>query len=549
MVQPNVILIMCDQLRFDCLGYAGHPLVKTPHLDRLAENGVVFETAYCASPVCSPARASWLTGTYPHAHNQLANYGPQKIGMPGAMMNGDAITLGDLFKKDGYRCGMAGPWHLGNDHEPQHGFTDFWRAYRYQGDHPDLFFNYLDREGVTNVYEGAHESIQSCGLSYTPIEDVRQQRTTWTIEQGIEFLDGGDDRPFLLFLSVKDPHPLIAVTQELVDLYPIDEIELPHSWMDLLGGKPEYQVKEDGRLSLDTEVSDFKQMVAHYYALVTHIDAEVGRLVAHLENLGLGENTLLAFISDHGEMLGDLVSISSPIGTHIIQAVGAAKAFQQRGEDRVCFASFGDGGTSSLGFHSALNFAGVWKAPVVFSCQNNGYAISCPSSEQTGSESYAIKGEAYGVPGVKVDGNDIFAVRQAFTEAVDHARAGGGPTLIECVTFRMGGHSTSDDPTKYVPAELLEHWAKRDPIEIFERALTKAGKLTDAEKERIASEVEEVVVAAVATAEETPQPNLEEIFTDVYGEIPDHLRRQGELSFDLAKRKGDAAAGDGEFPL
>ncbi len=244
-----------------------------------------------------------------------------------------------------------------------------------------------------------------------------------------------------------------------------------------------------------------------------------------------------------------LVSISSPIGTHIIQAVGAAKAFQQRGEDKVCFASFGDGGTSSLGFHSALNFAGVWKAPVVFSCQNNGYAISCPSSEQTGSESYAIKGAAYGVPGVKVDGNDIFAVRQAFTEAVAHARAGGGPTLIECVTFRMGGHSTSDDPTKYVPAELLEHWAKRDPIEIFERALTKAGKLTDAEKGRIAAEVEEEVVAAVATAQETPQPNLEEIFTDVYGEIPDHLRRQGEMSFDLAKRKGDAAAGDGEFPL
>ena len=305
MSQPNVILIMCDQLRFDCLGYAGHPLVKTPHLDRLAEQGVVFETAYCASPVCSPARASWLTGTYPHAHNQLANYGPQKIGMPGVMMNENAITLGDLFKGAGYQCGMAGPWHLGNDHEPQHGFTDYWHAYRYQGDHPDLFFDYLDREGVTNVYEGEHESIQSCGLSYTPIEDVRQQRTTWTVEQGIEFLDGGDDRPFFLFLSVKDPHPLIAVTQDLVDLYPIDEIELPHSWMDLLEGKPEYQAKEDGRLSLDTEVSDFKRMVAHYYALVTHIDAEVGRLVAHLESLGHGEDTLLAFISDHGEMLGD----------------------------------------------------------------------------------------------------------------------------------------------------------------------------------------------------------------------------------------------------
>ena len=96
MSQPNVILIMCDQLRYDCLGYAGHPLVQTPNLDRLAEQGVVFETAYCASPVCSPARASWLTGTYPHVHNQLGNYGPHKIGMPGAMMREDMITLGDL---------------------------------------------------------------------------------------------------------------------------------------------------------------------------------------------------------------------------------------------------------------------------------------------------------------------------------------------------------------------------------------------------------------------------------------------------------------------
>jgi arylsulfatase A-like enzyme len=307
MSQPNVILIMCDQLRYDCLGYAGHPLVKTPHLDRLAEQGVVFETAYCASPVCSPARASWLTGTYPHAHNQLANYGPEKIGTPGVMMNEDAITLGDLFKGAGYRCGISGPWHLGNDHQPQHGFTDFWHAYRYQGEgHPDPFFDFMDREGVSNLYSGSHESIVSgYGLSYTPMDDSRQQRTTWTINQGIEFLDTQDDRPFFLFLSVKDPHPLIVVSQELVDQYPVDEIELPPSWRDPLEGKPEYQHKEHSRLSLEIDDAGFKQMMAYYYALVTHIDAEVGKLVAHLDQLGFGDDTVLAFISDHGEMLGD----------------------------------------------------------------------------------------------------------------------------------------------------------------------------------------------------------------------------------------------------
>jgi 2-oxoisovalerate dehydrogenase E1 component alpha subunit len=123
-------------------------------------------------------------------------------------------------------------------------------------------------------------------------------------------------------------------------------------------------------------------------------------------------------------------SISSPIGTHVPQAVGAAYAIKLRGEDGVALASFGDGGTSSLGFHSGLNFAGVWKAPVVFLCQNNQWAISCPSEKQTASESYAIKAKAYGMPGVLVDGNDLLAVHKAVAEAVARARAGGGPTLI-----------------------------------------------------------------------------------------------------------------------
>lgn len=299
---------MCDQLRHDCLGYAGHPLVQTPNLDRLASRGVVFDTAYCASPVCSPARASWLTGTYPHAHQQLTNYGPARLGRPETMavMRPDAVTLGDVFQREGYRCGIAGPWHLGNDHLPQHGFTDFWHVYRYQGDHPDILFDYFDREGVPNLYEGKHPSITSGhGLSYTPIADPRQQRTTWTVEQGIEFLDTLDDRSFFLFLSIKDPHPLIAVSQELVDQYPLDRIELPSTWADPLEGKPEYLKNEPGRLPPDMDEHAFRAIVAHYYALVTHIDNEVGRLLEHLQSLGLTENTIVAFISDHGEMLGD----------------------------------------------------------------------------------------------------------------------------------------------------------------------------------------------------------------------------------------------------
>ncbi|MDA1263729.1 MAG: thiamine pyrophosphate-dependent dehydrogenase E1 component subunit alpha [Planctomycetota bacterium] len=242
-------------------------------------------------------------------------------------------------------------------------------------------------------------------------------------------------------------------------------------------------------------------------------------------------------------------SISSPIGTHIPHAVGAAFAFQQRGEDRVCLASFGDGGTSSLGFHSGLNFAGVWKAPVVFLCQNNGWAISLPAEEQTASDGYAVKAEAYGMPGVTVDGNDLLAVHQAVSEAVARARRGEGPTLIEAKTYRMGGHSTSDDPTKYVPAEELAAWAEKDPVERFRRYLERRGLWTAEIETKLRAEVADEVATGARTAEATGKPGLETIFSDVYAELPAHLRRQGEAAFDLAKRKGDASSGDGAFPL
>ena len=304
---PNIVFIMCDQMRHDCGGFAGHPLVQTPHLDRLAQSGTVFDNAYCASPVCSPARASWLTGTYPHWHGQLVNYGPTRSERPGARMRPDAVTVGDVLKGENYRCGMAGPWHLGDDHRAQHGFTDFWRAYRYQGvGHADRLFDYFEQEGVANIYgKGGDVTDDGYHMAYTTISDPRQQRTTWTIERGLEFLEADDGRPFFLFLSVKDPHPLIAVPPELLELYPEEKIELPPTWADPLEGKPAYQQRETGRLDPQVDAAKFKRMMAHYYALVTHIDAQVGRLLERLEVLDLRRDTIVAFISDHGEMLGD----------------------------------------------------------------------------------------------------------------------------------------------------------------------------------------------------------------------------------------------------
>ncbi|MBI5419647.1 MAG: hypothetical protein HZA60_06120, partial [Deltaproteobacteria bacterium] len=150
-----------------------------------------------------------------------------------------------------------------------------------------------------------------------------------------------------------------------------------------------------------------------------------------------------------------IVSVSSPVATQLPQAVGAAYAAKIRGEKGAFIAYFGDGGSSTGEFHVAMNFAGVFRTPNVFFCSNNQYAISLPSAKQTASGSIAIKATAYGFPGVRVDGNDVLAVCRVTRDALARAREGGGPTLIEAVTYRMGAHSTADDPTRYRSEEEL----------------------------------------------------------------------------------------------
>lgn len=305
--RPNIILIMCDQMRWDAAGFAGSPIVQTPHLDQLAANGVCFENAYCASPVCSPARASWLTGLYPHAHLQLRNYGPGRKAQFGCYLPYDCITIGDVLKSAGYRCGMVGPWHLGDDHNPQHGFTDFWRAYRYQGGYPDPLFDYFEQEGVPNLYlsNAPGMTLYENTLEFGTIDDPRQQRTTWTVDRSIEFIQGANDAPFFLFASIKDPHPRILVPPELLEHYPEDQMPLSSSLRDPLDGKPEFQRRGKFRIRPTVTDEQFRRIMAYYYALITHIDAEVGRILKTLEERSLIDNTIIAFISDHGELLGD----------------------------------------------------------------------------------------------------------------------------------------------------------------------------------------------------------------------------------------------------
>ena len=239
------------------------------------------------------------------------------------------------------------------------------------------------------------------------------------------------------------------------------------------------------------------------------------------------------------------VAWSSVIGTQLVHAMGAAWAAKLRGTDDVMVGYIGDGGTSSSDFHAAMNFAAVKQAPVVFVCQNNGWAISVPLAAQTVSSSIAVKAVAYGMPGIRVDGNDVLAVIAAMREAVDRARSGGGPTFIEAVTYRMGGHSSSDDPTRYRDPELVKTWEKRDPVVRFGTWLRGKGLLNDADLEQWTSEINDEISAAITAAEAMPAPAIETIFTDVYATMPAHLQEQ----MKYAQAIGLGTTFDGAFPL
>lgn len=221
-------------------------------------------------------------------------------------------------------------------------------------------------------------------------------------------------------------------------------------------------------------------------------------------------------------------SISSPIGTQITQAVGLSWAARLRRDPISALVYFGDGSTSSAEFHNGLNFAGVFKTPTVFFCRNNGWAISVPVEKQTASKTFAEKGIAYGIPGVRVDGNDMLAVVAVTRAARERAIAGEGPTLIEAITYRMGGHSTSDDPGRYVPNDSRDPWIERDPILRFRKHLEINGFWNDESEASARKETDEELRAAIEAAEKAPPPALQTLFEDVFAEPTWNLVEQRE---------------------
>ena len=226
----------------------------------------------------------------------------------------------------------------------------------------------------------------------------------------------------------------------------------------------------------------------------------------------------------------NVVSWSSCMATQLLHAAGMAYAAKYRRSGDLAMGYLGDGATSEGDFHAAMNFAGVWRAPMVFVCQNNQWAISVPFAKQTASEGVAVKAFAYGIPGVRVDGNDVLAVREATHAAVERARSGEGPTLIEAVTYRMGGHSSSDDATRYREAAEVEAWAKRDPIARYKVWLTANGLWTDAKEREAREAIGQAIQEAVHEAESAGPPAPETLFQDVFAAPTPQLREQREAT-------------------
>jgi len=220
------------------------------------------------------------------------------------------------------------------------------------------------------------------------------------------------------------------------------------------------------------------------------------------------------------------VSWSSCIGPQLPQAVGAAWAMRAKKSGAVAVAFCGDGATSQADFHAAMTFAGVWRAPCVLVCQNNHWSISVPTDKQTASRTIAVKARAYGMPGLRVDGNDLLAMFRALRDALARARAGEGPTFIEAVTYRMGAHSTSDDPTRYRSQDEVDAWARKDPLDRLRRHLVHLGLVGDASDAALDKELTAEIAAAVDEVEKLPPPSRASLLDDVYAELPWHLREQ-----------------------
>lgn len=239
------------------------------------------------------------------------------------------------------------------------------------------------------------------------------------------------------------------------------------------------------------------------------------------------------------------LSVSSVIGTQIVQAVGFGMASKIKNDTAVAVTYFGDGATSSNDFHSGMNFAATFKSPVVFCLVNNQFAISTPLNKQTGCAELVDKALGYGMRGVQVNGNDVVAVYEAMQKALEYARDGFGPTLLELKTYRRGPHSSSDDPSRYRDHELVAQWP--DPLDVIEKQIQDRPFFSQDYKTKIYEQANDKIAEAIKLAESKPQPAWESVIADVYADVPARTQREADALF--AQEKGLELTNEGEFPL
>ncbi len=230
--------------------------------------------------------------------------------------------------------------------------------------------------------------------------------------------------------------------------------------------------------------------------------------------------------------------VAIPVGSQTLYATGIAWASKLKNEKDVTIVYFGDGATSEGDFYEAINFAGEFKLPIIFFCQNNQWAISTPTSEQSASETIAQKGIAAGITSIQVDGNDALAVYKITKEAADRARNGQGPTLIESITYRLGDHTTSDDASRYRTEEDVKKWLDRDPLLRLERYFQKIGTWSEEYKSWVRSTCEKEVDDAIAKALAVEKPGPDELFDHVFAVMPKELQEQKRMLEEETKQRG-----------
>lgn len=253
---------------------------------------------------------------------------------------------------------------------------------------------------------------------------------------------------------------------------------------------------------------------------------EMGTLLA--KGVKMKEMFLFYLGNEHGgsfKNANNTLPISISIGTQMHHATGIGYSIKQKKKDEAVYAFIGDGGTSEGDFSEALNFAGVWQVPTVFTIQNNQYAISVPVKSQTNSINLAVKSVAFGIPGIKVDGNDFFAMYLAYKTAAEHVRSGKGPVLIEAFTYRLGAHTTSDDPSKYRKKEEEQEWGLVDPLLRMERYM-KSKKIWDIDVDKLREEYKKEIDLQFQDAEANKSYPVSDVFDYMYTDKPNELKRQ-----------------------